>query len=164
MDGSGSLLIAQRGKGTWLSPLVGGQQFDQVHVSARQDITQARLLRSFESGHTNVDKIENLIKNLDIQTQAVRMDSQAKYAVLACGYGELVMRLISPSMPDYREKIWDQAAGSIIVEEAGGRISDLRGKALDFHTGRILANNRGVIASNGYLHPITLNALAGVGA
>jgi len=35
--------------------------------------------------------------------------------------------------PDYREKIWDQAAGSLVLEEAGGRISDLDGPALEFH-------------------------------
>ena len=55
------------------------------------------------------------------------MDSQAKYAVLAAGGGDVNLRLLSPSRPDYREKIWDQAAGSIVVEEAGGRVSDLNG-------------------------------------
>jgi len=164
MNGSGSLLLAQRGKGSWISTLVNGQQFDRVHVSDCQNITQARLLRSFESGHTNISKIEELINNLGIQAQAVRMDSQAKYAVLACGYGELAMRLISPSQPDYREKIWDQAAGSIIIKEAGGRISDLHGKPLDFRTGRMLVNNRGILASNGYLHQATLAGLVGVSA
>ena len=42
------------------------------------------------------------------------MDSQAKYAVLAAGEGDVLLRLLSPSRPDYREKIWDQAAGSIV--------------------------------------------------
>ena len=41
--------------------------------------------------------------------------------VLAAGCGELLFRLLSPTKLDYRERIWDQAAGSIVVEEAGGR-------------------------------------------
>jgi 3'(2'), 5'-bisphosphate nucleotidase len=87
------------------------------------------------------------------------MDSQAKYAVLAAGAGDLLLRLLSPKQPNYREKIWDQAAGSLVVEEAGGRISDLDGHPLDFTTGRSLSHNRGVVASNGYLHEVALHAL-----
>ena len=49
--------------------------------------------------------------------EPVRLDSQAKYAILACGGGDLIFRLISPKMPDYKEKIWDQAAGSIILPQ-----------------------------------------------
>ena len=48
-----------------------------------------------------------------------RMDSQAKYAVLAAGDGDVLLRLLSPSRPDYREKIWDQAAGSIVDRRSG---------------------------------------------
>jgi len=92
------------------------------------------------------------------------MDSQAKYAVLAAGAGELLFRLLSAAKPDYRERIWDQAAGSIVVEEAGGKVTDLDGKTLDFSRGRTLAANRGVVASNGLLHDAALAALAQVGA
>jgi 3'(2'), 5'-bisphosphate nucleotidase len=87
------------------------------------------------------------------------MDSQAKFAILAAGKGDVIARLLSPAKPDYREKIWDQAAGSLLVEEAGGKVTDLHGQALDFSTGRELINNRGVLASNGRLHTVILNAL-----
>ena len=87
------------------------------------------------------------------------MDSQAKYAVLAAGGGEVLLRLLSPSRPDYREKIWDQAAGSIVITEAGGRISDLDGQPLNFSLGRTLANNRGILATNGPLHDTLLAGL-----
>jgi 3'(2'), 5'-bisphosphate nucleotidase len=92
------------------------------------------------------------------------MDSQAKYAVLAAGEGDVMLRLLSPSRPDYREKIWDQAAGSIVIEEAGGRITDLDGKSLDFSHGRTLAKNRGIVASNGHLHEAVLQVLREIGA
>jgi 3'(2'), 5'-bisphosphate nucleotidase len=92
------------------------------------------------------------------------MDSQAKYAVLASGHGELYLRLLSPKRPDYREKIWDQAAGSLLVEEAGGTVTDLHGKSLDFAAGKTLANNRGILASNQHLHLQSVNALRAIGA
>ena len=92
------------------------------------------------------------------------MDSQAKYAVLAAGGGELLLRLISEKAPDYKEKIWDQAAGLIVVEQAGGVVTDLDGKPLDFSQGRSLAQNRGVVVSNGLLHETVLAGLRKIGA
>jgi 3'(2'), 5'-bisphosphate nucleotidase len=160
----GSLVIAARGQGTWTTSLETPGNYRQLGVSPLQDPRQARVLRSVESGHTNISQIDIFAQKLGIQTAPVRMDSQAKYALLAAGYGELYLRLLSPARPDYREKIWDQAAGSLILEEAGGRISDLHGRPLDFTTGRKLSNNRGILGSNGVLHDRALRALQAIGA
>jgi 3'(2'), 5'-bisphosphate nucleotidase len=78
--------------------------------------------------------------------------------------GDVNLRLLSPARLDYREKVWDQAAGSIVVEEAGGRVSDLDGKPLDFSQGRTLAANRGVLATNELLHEAILDGLKQIGA
>ena len=165
MDGTeGVLLAAARGQGTWLTSLEKDADFRQVWVSQQADPSEARRLRSFESGHTNVNQNDVLVDKLGITAAPVRMDSQAKYGVLAAGGGEIYLRFLSPSRPDYREKIWDQAAGSIVIEEAGGRVSDLDGMPLDFTRGRTLAANRGVCATNGFLHDRTLAAIKAIGA
>jgi 3'(2'), 5'-bisphosphate nucleotidase len=158
------LLIAARGQGAWITPLAGEDRFTRLQVSSRGDPAEARLLRSFEAGHTNVAQIEQFAAALGIRAEPVLMDSQAKYAVLAAGQGDIILRLLSPERPDYREKAWDQAAGSLVVEEAGGRASDLEGKPFDFTPGRELIHNRGVLVSNGSLHPAALLALKGIGA
>jgi len=133
--------------------------------TSTQDLPQnARILRSFESGHTNVDQIDLFAQALGVAAPPVKMDSQAKYAVQAAGHGELYLRLLSPDQPNYKEKIWDQAAGSLILEEAGGQISDLHGRPLDFTAGRSLADNRGILASNRRLHAPALEALRRIGA
>ncbi len=164
LAGPGSLIAAVRGQGTWVTSLENPTaSWQALHVSSCSDPSQARLLRSFEAGHTNVDQVDELSRRLGITVEPVRMDSQAKYAILAAGAGELIVRLLSPAQPDYREKIWDQAAGSILVEEAGGQITDLDGTPLDFTSGRTLAHNRGVLASNRRLHAAALHALAAVG-
>jgi 3'(2'), 5'-bisphosphate nucleotidase len=160
--GSGSLILAVRGAGCHAAPLDG--KFTRLHASRQTDPSQARLLRSLEDAHTNTGKIGELVRALDVQAAPIGMDSQAKYALLAAGRGDLLVRLISSKAPDYKEKIWDQGAGSIIVEEAGGRITDLHGKPLDFTHGRTLAQNRGILASNGHLHRAGLAALAKIGA
>ena len=99
------------------------------------DPAGARLLRSFESGHTNVSQIDVLANHLGVAAEPVRMDSQAKYAILAAGGGEIYLRLLSANRLDYREKIWDQAAGSIVIEEAGGRVTDLDGDTPGLYPG-----------------------------
>jgi 3'(2'), 5'-bisphosphate nucleotidase len=164
LEGSGSLAVAARGQGTWVASLDGLDTWERLHVSGRDDPGAARLFRSFEAGHTNVGQIDAFAAALGIESEPVRMDSQAKYVVLAAGKGDLLLRLLSPAKPDYREKIWDQAAGSIILEEAGGRITDLDGQSLDFTTGRSLTHNRGILATNGALHPAALAALRRIGA
>ncbi len=162
-EGAGSLIVAVRGEGAWVVDPDSGQR-SRLKVSGRTHPAEIRVLRSYESGHTNVSQIDVFVEKLGITHPPVRMDSQAKFAVLAGGRGELILRLLSPSRPDYSEKIWDQAAGSIVVEEAGGRVSDLAGQPLDFTQGRELRANTGVLVSNGVLHEAALAVLAGMGA
>jgi 3'(2'), 5'-bisphosphate nucleotidase len=158
--GVGATIIAKRGEGTWLS--VAGGTFTQLKVSDCADVAQARVMRSVEDSHTNSGQIDAIDNVLGVKAEPVRMDSQAKYAVLASGGGELLFRLLNPGRADYKECIWDQAAGSIILEEAGGTITDLKGQALDFTQGRKLTKNTGVFASSGTFHEAGLRAIAEV--
>ena len=155
----GTLVIAVRDKGTWVTPLDGSEHFVGLRVSACTQPDQARILGSYEAEHTNQGQVNEFARRLGVKTHPLRLDSQAKYALLAGGQGELLLRLLSPAKPDYREKIWDQAAGSLIIQEAGGKVTDLDGSPLDFSTGRTLKHNRGVLASNGTLHERALETL-----
>jgi 3'(2'), 5'-bisphosphate nucleotidase len=85
------------------------------------------------------------------------MDSQCKYAVVARGDAAIYLRL--PTRQSYVETIWDHAAGSIIVQEAGGKVTDMAGEPLDFSLGRRLSNNRGIVVTNGELHDLVLGAV-----
>jgi 3'(2'), 5'-bisphosphate nucleotidase len=91
----------------------------------------------------------------------VRIDSQAKYAAVAAGIAEIYVR--PRNREDWRERVWDHAAGAAIVAGAGGTITDLDGLPLDFTTGDVLDLNRGVLVSNGGLHAAVLGALASIG-
>jgi HAL2 family 3'(2'),5'-bisphosphate nucleotidase len=164
LEGVGSLVVAARGQGTWVASLAAPERYERLRVSGRSQPKDARILRSFEAGHTNADQISEFARALGVQAAPLRMDSQAKYAVLAAGKGDILLRLLSPGQPDYKEKILDQAAGSLVLEEAGGSITDLTGQQLDFTTGRSLQNNRGILASNGHYHPLALHALSTIGA
>lgn len=159
VGGTGSLLIAIRGEGTWINKIEGDVEWTQLHVADTADVKQTRIFRSVETAHTNTGQLSELASAMGVEAEPIPMDSQAKYAVLAAGGGEMLVRLLSANRPDYREKIWDQAAGSIVVEEAGGRVTDLDGKPLDFSHGTSLLKNRGVLATNGKVHDAALEAL-----
>ena len=161
--GGGSLALAIRGEGAWVEPLGGGTR-SRLEVSRQDQPSEAGVLRSVESGHTDPEAMRALLEILGISRPPALMDSQAKYLALAAGAGDLIFRLVSPDRPDYREWIWDQAAGALLVSEAGGQVSDLHGAELDFSWGRRLERNRGVLASNGRLHPAALQALRMAGA
>lgn len=50
----------------------------------------------------------------------------------------------------YKEKIWDHAAGVLIIQEAGGVVTDAGGHPLDFSKGLYLEGlDRGIIACSG---------------
>ena len=160
IGGEGTLLYAKRGQGSWISSLRAiDKEFSSIKTSSRSNPEDARLMRSFESGHTNVSQVDLFQQALGGKADPVRMDSQVKYALLAAGHGEIYLRFLSPDRLDYKEKIWDQAAGSVIVEEAGGKVSDLDGNPLDFSQGRTLKKNRGICATNGLLHEGAIAAL-----
>ncbi|MEX0777256.1 MAG: 3'(2'),5'-bisphosphate nucleotidase [Phycisphaeraceae bacterium] len=163
----GTLMIAVRGQGVQMQPLLaqapppGVVRAElQAHVDQLSDPADpaARFCESVESGHSDQSASATLAALLGITHEPLRMDSQAKYAAVARGDASIYLRL--PVSAKYREKIWDHAAGAIIVAEAGGRVTDVHGQPLDFSIGRTLANNQGIIATNSALHHRVVAAVA----
>jgi HAL2 family 3'(2'),5'-bisphosphate nucleotidase len=84
---------------------------------------------------------------------STRMDSQAKYGVVARGDAEFYVRL---PKADHREWIWDVAPGVLVLEEIGGVVTDINGDALDFSVGAKLATNGVLGARDPKLHEALL--------
>jgi 3'(2'), 5'-bisphosphate nucleotidase len=90
-------------------------------------------------------------------TDLQHLDSMEKYARIAAGDAELYLRL--PRLNSTRPFMtWDHAAGTALVEAAGGVVSDVDGSPLDFSHGRTLAN-QGIIVSNGHIHARVIQAV-----
>ena len=154
----GVLYVAVRGEGATMVPLAGGEP-RSIHVVSAEDTANFRFVESVEASHGDQSRQNAVAKAVGITADSVRVDSQAKYGIVASGQAALYLRLPSPKSPDYREKIWDHAAGAIVVEEAGGRVTDMYGKPLNFADGTKMVNNRGVVVSNGAIHDTVLAAL-----
>jgi 3'(2'), 5'-bisphosphate nucleotidase len=102
-----------------------------------------------------------LLDRIGVSADPVRLDSQAKYAVLARGQADAYLRL--PTSKEYVEKIWDHAAGSLVASEAGAIVTDATGAPLDFGQGARLSANRGVIAAASGLHERLVDASKALG-
>lgn len=158
----GCVFTAVRGEGAQVWPLAGSSASPQaVRVSSTANPAMGRFCESVESGHSSHDDSAKAAEILGISSRPVRLDSQAKYAVVARGEADIYLRL--PTRADYFEKIWDHAGGVLVVQEAGGEVTDVDGRPLDFTLGRELRNNRGVVVTNGLLHESVLSALRTAG-
>jgi len=154
----GFLFAATRGHGAQMQPVFGGRT-QPIAVSPCQDLSKLLIVESYESSHSDFSLRELLQKELAGKTPPRQIDGQVKYSILASGGADLYLRIPPPRQVSYREKIWDHAAGMCIVEEAGGRVSDIFGRSLDFSRGRSLAANCGILASNGIIHDQILTVL-----
>lgn len=163
-EGKGVLFSAIKGQGAYSQPLTRGAVGKGTSISvsklSQQDVGKATLCESVEPGHSSKGDNAEIASKLGITGKPVQMDSQAKYGSVARGAGDVYLRL--PVRKDYVEKIWDHAAGDLIVREAGGEVTDITGKRLDFSRGRTLTENKGVVACPKGIHALVLEAVISV--
>ncbi|KAI8540650.1 hypothetical protein RHMOL_Rhmol08G0003000 [Rhododendron molle] len=154
-DKVGCLFFSQVGAGTEVQSLDGSPPI-KVHVSSTENPEEASFFESFEAAHSLHDLSSSIANKLGVKAPPVRIDSQAKYGALSRGDGAIYLRFPHKG---YREKIWDHAAGAIVVTEAGGVVTDAGGNPLDFSKGRYLDLDTGIIVTNPKLMPMLLKAV-----
>jgi 3'(2'), 5'-bisphosphate nucleotidase len=158
-EGRGALFAAVRGEGARSFALTDGadEVGAPIGVAAVASPAEARFCESVESAHSDQSESAQIAAELGITREPYRIDSQCKYGAVGRGDASIYLRM--PTRADYREKIWDHAAGKIVVEEAGGRVTDAFGNPLDFSKGRTLEDNRGVVATSGAIHDEVIAAV-----
>lgn len=120
----------------------GGGAFlngNNIHVSERDNIQDALLATGFPySEFSRLDRYMEFLKWVVINSRGVRRLGSAAtdLAYVACGRFEAFW--------EYNLKPWDVAAGSIIVQEAGGKITDFAGKNNFLFGKEIVATNQKV--------------------
>jgi len=160
----GWLLVAVKGQGAFaltIEQAEAGQQASRLAVSGETNAANSNRAESFEQSHSSHSLTDVIAAELGTSREPLRIDSQCKYSVVARGEATMYLRLSSLS---YQEKIWDHAAGVLIVEEAGGRVTDFNGNRLDFSRGSTLSGNTGIVCTNGHLHERVLQAIKQVKA
>lgn len=135
------MFTAVRGQGAYLN----GQP---VRVSGTAELGRSLLATGFpydvrSSNDNNLDHFSNFA----VRAQAIRRLGSAALDLcyVACGRFD--------GYWEKKLKPWDLAAGSLLVEEAGGRVSDLEGGDFNVFSPHILA-------SNGHIHQSMLEILS----
>lgn len=134
------LFTAERGEGARLNGV-------PMRVSSAQHVIDAMLCTGFPYNvHSIVDEVVSMFGAFVAKARAVRRLGSAALDlcyVAAGRFDGFWERLLSP---------WDIAAGSLIVEEAGGQVSSLGGTPFNARQGEI-------VASNGRIHAEMLEIL-----
>ncbi|MFX1498401.1 MAG: inositol monophosphatase family protein [Promethearchaeota archaeon] len=137
-----AIFIAEKEKGTKAS--YGDEKFYSVHVSTQENIELAQMCRSLHYDKPWVMEFANLAKI----EKFFQIDSMAKFCMISDGTADLYIKPLDKE----RSYSWDFLPGTLIVEEAGGIVSDLRGKDVKFKDEKCVTTSPGLIVSNGILH------------
>lgn len=135
------VFAAERGRGATLNER-------PIRVSAVEDLGRAMVCTGFPYNVRERPDFARDFSNFTMRAQAVRRDGSAALdlAYIACGrFDGFWEDGLNP---------WDLAAGVLLIEEAGGKVTDFQGTALDIYTQRVLA-------SNGLIHEAMRQVLNG---
>ncbi|KAL3345377.1 hypothetical protein AABB24_024377 [Solanum stoloniferum] len=162
----GSVLYARKGGGrAWMQPLLRGENkfvwpnsAREIRVSSIDNPALATFCEPVEKANSSHSFTAGLAHSVGLRNQPLRVYSMVKYAAIARGDAEIYMKF---ARAGYKEKIWDHAAGVLIIEEAGGVVTDAGGQPLDFSKGEYLEGlDRGIIACAGAkLHGTIIGAV-----
>jgi myo-inositol-1(or 4)-monophosphatase len=123
------LFSAQKGRGAFLNG-------KQIKVSGIETLIKSLLATGFPydrkvSDKNNLDYFHDML----MASQEVRRDGSAALDLCSVASGRF------DGFWELKLKPWDVAAGSLIVIEAGGRVSDLSGSRFSIRDDEILASN-----------------------
>lgn len=133
------LFAAERGQGATLNDR-------RMRVSDVADLNQAMLCTGFPYNVRERPNFERDFVNFTMEAQAVRRDGSAAIdlAYLACGRFD--------GFWEDGLNAWDVAAGGLLIEEAGGQITDFNGGPVNIYAPKVLA-------SNGLIHDAMMRVL-----
>jgi 3'(2'), 5'-bisphosphate nucleotidase len=134
--------------GTWIER--EGQVPERAHVSNKTVLSEMMLAASRSHRSPRMSKV---VVALGFKQEVQRGSVGIKVGLLAEQQCDVYIHL-SP-----RTKQWDTCAPQIILTEAGGRLSDLFGRPLNYNV-REIQNRNGLVASNGVAHEEIINRLA----
>jgi len=151
-DSRGCIFVASRDGGCYQLPYRPGKPAVKLQVTDTMQPSLGRFCIGVEKFSDALGQCAGMAKILhgpegvkdggDI-VLARRIDSQAKYGVIARAGAEYYVRLPKPG---YVEWIWDHAAGNVVLTEAGGTMTDTRGDPIDFSLGAKLSDKvKGVL-------------------
>lgn len=135
-----ALYTAVKGNGAFLTK--NNEPPKRLQVSGKTDFTEM-ILATSRNHHS--PKMTQIVGDLGLKKEIQRGSVGLKVGLITTQICDLYIH-VSP-----RTKFWDTCAPQIILEEAGGKMTDIFGSPLHYNT-KDLQNHNGILASNGVTH------------
>ncbi|MFX0024737.1 MAG: inositol monophosphatase family protein [Candidatus Hermodarchaeota archaeon] len=137
-----AIFAAEKGQGSLVS--YDKKNFNPIRVSQNENINNLRLCHSL---HYDQPWVLEFAQKIGIRN-FIQIDSMAKFCMVADGTVDLYLKPLDIE----HSFTWDFMPGDLIVKEAGGQVTDLKGMLLKFEKEKCLWTAPGIIASNSILH------------
>lgn len=144
------LWYAEKGKGSFR---IKNGNNEKVHVSTISELSEA--VHITKNPHGENRPLDILIDKLKVKENRMEGSVGIKLSRIASGEGDLHVNT------NFRCSKWDTCAPQIILEEAGGKVTDIDGKPLDYKQIG-LKWQRSFVGTNGKLHEIVLKNIKSV--
>ncbi|MFX1238167.1 MAG: inositol monophosphatase family protein [Promethearchaeota archaeon] len=144
-----ALFSAERGKGAHAS--YGRKSFISIKASKKANVPDFVL---YQSLHYDMPWVSQVAQNLKIHN-SIKIDSMLKFCKVADGSADLYIKPIDPQ----HSFSWDYMPGILIIEEAGGKITDIRNEPLWIENERLRWTAPGIVASNGIAHDFVIQEI-----
>ena len=132
------LYVAEKGKGAFLNG-------KKIHVSKAKELSKSMVLFDSALHEGAIPKIK-VLKKISRRVSRIRMSGAAVFDLSSVAVGN------AEALIDFKTHPWDVAAGFLLIREAGGKVTDFKGKNIDHYS-------RSFVASNGRVHKGLLRVL-----
>jgi myo-inositol-1(or 4)-monophosphatase len=136
----GELFAAEQGSGAYLNQR-------RIQVSKIANLSESLVATGFPSHKRHKNPNIHFYHQITLRTHGVRRAGSAALDLCCVASGRF------DAFWEFNLNPWDTSAGVLIVEEAGGKVSDFKG-------GPFQLNSRETLASNGLLQPALLHEFA----
>ncbi len=134
------LFVAERGRGAKCNEV-------RLHVSNEDKLNTSFLCFAYSHEKTSLQRAISAYQQFEFEARSMRHFGASSLELAFVASGRVDGMIITPPV-----RIWDVAAGVLLVKEAGGHVTDFSGKTANF------ADN-GLIVSNGKVHQQIVNVI-----
>lgn len=163
-EGLGIMLSAVRGQGSSIRSMTasGLESARPIEpLKAASNLKDLHIIDCLQSKSSRHDLIRQLADQFGAPFPSTDVwSSHIRYAALIVGGGDLHVRI--PAKLETKTYVWDHAGAQLIFTEAGGKVTDLDGRPIDFGAGRDLSQNRGLLAAREGVHEAVLEELSAI--
>ncbi len=134
------LYVAEKGRGVKKNEV-------KIKVSTTEDLSDAFLTFGYGHQKESMKRAMNVYQSFETAARSMRHFGSSSLQLAFVAIGRTDAEIITPPV-----RLWDVAAGILMIKEAGGKVTDFKGDETNITKG-------GLVASNGLVHDQILKVI-----